>query len=373
MTDMLAAARELTPLLRSRAGQAEQNRDLTDDEVGALRGLGVFRLAAPRAAGGREADPLELIDVVEELGYADGSAGWVAMIGAATSVALGRLDQSLAAEMLTDPDFCLVGVAAPGGRAVAAPGGYRVSGRWPFASGCRHATWLAAGVLVDTGSTPDARIAILPPAELTVHDTWHVSGLKATGSHDLEATDVLVPPDRLFSLTAPPNADGLLYRFPVLSLLALGIGAVALGIARAAIEALSELAGSKRNPATGQWLAEKPATRIALAGAEALRAGGLSYLRSQVAEMTGHTREAAASTTQRAALRLAIMTATRNAARAVDLAYDAGGGSSIRENNPLQRCFRDVHVATQHAMVGSDVEELIGAVLLDPNMPAPRL
>ncbi|MFI7596573.1 acyl-CoA dehydrogenase family protein [Actinoplanes sp. NPDC049681] len=356
--------RALSPAIRTMAPLTEQDRGVPPALIEQLAELGVFRLAAPRDCGGLETEPATLVEIFEELGRADGSTGWCAMIGAATSMALGHLPRNTATDLLRDPRFLIAGVAAPLGRATPVDGGYRVSGRWSFASACHHATWLVGGVVTPAG----ARLAVLDAAEVSIHDTWDVAGLRGTGSHDFSADDVFVPAERTFSLAEPPQQTGPLYAFPALSLLALGIGAVALGIARAAIEDFSEHARAKRSPLTGEPVAAKPGVRVAVAEATALHGSGLAYLLSSV-------RTARTDTAGRAALRLAICTATRNAARAVDLVYNAAGGTAVYDSSPLQRHFRDVHVATQHAMVSGDVTETVGAVLLGlgDTVPTARL
>jgi alkylation response protein AidB-like acyl-CoA dehydrogenase len=359
--------RRLTPEIRALAPRIEQDREVPAQLIDRLCALGVFRLTVPRAVGGLEVEPGDLVEVCEELGRADGSVGWCAMIGAATGIALGYLPRNAAAELLAGPRFLIAGVAAPLGRAVPVDGGLRITGRWAFASACRQATWLVGGVLVADGTQPPyPRLAVMAPGDLTIHDTWDVAGLRGTGSHDIEAVEVFVPDARVFSLAAAPVQPGPLYAFPPLGLLALGIGAVSLGIARAAIADFAELARAKRNPVTGEPIAAKPAVRAAIAEAESLRAAGLAYLRTEVAA-TG------ADADRRARLRLAVLTATRNAARAVDLAYQAAGGSAVYAASPLQRHFRDVHVATQHAMVSTDVLETAGAVLLGESVNTARL
>jgi alkylation response protein AidB-like acyl-CoA dehydrogenase len=221
-------------------------------------------------------------------------------------------------------------------------------------------------MVADGTHPPYPRLAVMAPGDLTIHDTWDVAGLRGTGSHDIEAADVFVPDARVFSLASAPVQPGPLYAFPPLGLLALGIGAVSLGIARAAIADFAELARGKRSPVTGEAIAAKPAGRAAIAEAESLRAAGLAYLRAEVTA-TGVDAD------RRARLRLAVLTATRNAARAVDLVYQAAGGSAVYAASPLQRHFRDVHVATQHAMVSTDVLETAGAVLLGESVNTARL
>jgi len=352
---LLENVRRLTPEIQALAVQIEHDRALPASLVEQLHAAGVFRSVAPRALGGLELAPSELVGVLEELGYADGSVGWCSMIGAVTGVALGYLSEDTAAALLDEPRFLIAGVAAPLGRATPVEGGYRVSGRWPFASGCRDATWLVGGAMLAPGST--VRMMIMKATDVIVHDTWDVAGLRGTGSHDIEAVDVLVPAARTFSLAEAPVQPGAVYAVPPFSVLSFGIAAVALGIARAAITEFAALARRKRSPFTQETIAAKPAVRTALAEAEALRASGLAHLCAEL-------REPGTAVADRARLRLAVATATRNAARAVDLVYNAAGGSAVYSAGPLQRHFRDVHVATQHAMVSTDVVETAGAVLL---------
>ncbi|GAB1692945.1 acyl-CoA dehydrogenase family protein [Krasilnikovia sp. M28-CT-15] len=331
-----------------------------------LADIGVFRLAAPRGVGGLDVGPVSFARVCEELGYADGSVGWVAMIAAATSMTLAFLEPEVAHAMLADRRFMIAGVAAPFGTATPVGGGYRVRGRWPFASGCEHATWLVGGCRV-AGDRPAVRMMIMPAEALTVHDTWDVSGLRGTGSHDIEAGDVFVAEHHSFSLADEPRQESAVSGLPALSILALGIAAVPLGVARRAIEEFTSLARSKRDPVGGQWLAGKSWVRSAVAEAESLRAAGLAYLLGEVSAAGPR------DVTAVARLRLAIATAARNATQAVDLMYEAAGGTSVYASSPLQRHFRDVHAAAQHAMVGPDVRETVGAVLLGEDVNTARL
>ncbi|GAB3863341.1 acyl-CoA dehydrogenase family protein [Dactylosporangium cerinum] len=211
-----------------------------------------------------------------------------------------------------------------------------MSGRWPFASASRQATWLVGDCLLMTGEQPEPLHVILPAADVTVHDTWDAVGLRGTGSHDIEAADVFVPAERAFSLQRPATRPGPLFAFPVPGLLAFGIGAVSLGIARAAVAEFTRLAAGKRNPATGEVLAAKPAARMALAEAESLVGAGRAFLTGEIASVWRRvTAGEEIGAAERARLRLAVAHATRSAARAVDLVYDAAGGSSLLLSSPL--------------------------------------
>ncbi|WP_326562644.1 acyl-CoA dehydrogenase family protein [Micromonospora sp. NBC_01796] len=379
---LIDEVRALSARIAALAPQIEHDRTMPEELVSELAGLGLFRLAAPQKVGGIEADPLTMFEIFEELGRADGSVGWCTMIAGATGFTLGHLDESTATELLTDPRFLVTGVAAPSGRATTVPDGYRVRGRWSFASGSRQATHLVGGCLVydgdelvtGPGGVPQILHVIMPAAEVTVHDNWDVVGLSGTGSHDIEAVDVFVPSAYTFSIFGPAREDRPLYRFPVFGLLSFGIGAVALGIGRAALDEFGRLMGEKRDALTGQPMAGKPMSRVVLAEAEGILGSGRAYLVSEIAECWRLVSAGeVVPVDRRARLRLAVAHAAGSAARAVDLVYHAGGGNSVRLASPLQRCFRDVHVATQHAMVNLDVLETVGGVLLDQPVSTVRL
>jgi indole-3-acetate monooxygenase len=373
---VLSRIAALRPEIEQAARQVERDRALPEHLVTALAATGVLRIAAPEDAGGLQADPVTMLEAFEQLGRADGATGWCAMIAGATSVVLGYLDPAVAREMLDDPRFLIAGVAAPSGRATPVPGGYRVRGRWSFASAARHATHLVGGCVVVDPATPagppQVIHVVLTPDEVTIHDTWEAAGLSGTGSHDFEADDVLVPSARSFSLATQPA--GPLHAFPVLGLLTMGIGAVSLGIAQAALDEFTRLATAKVNPLSGLPLAAKPSARTAFAQATALHAAGRALLLDEARRCWDAAQAGEPGTvTRRAALRLAITTATTMAAQAVGLLYHAGGGSAAYLSSPLQRHFRDVNVATQHALVGPDSLELTGAILLGQDVPTTRL
>jgi alkylation response protein AidB-like acyl-CoA dehydrogenase len=377
--------RELHEPIRALGAQIERDRQLPAELVARLAELGVFRMAAPRSSGGLEQAPAQTFEVFEELARADGSVGWSVMIAAGTSVALGYLGRPVAEELQRDPGFLIAGVAAPMGRAVAVPGGYRVTGRWPFASASRHATALVGGCLLMPGApapaepagappAPQVRHVVLAPADLTIHDTWDATGLSGTGSHDIEACNVFVPEERMFVLFGPPIEDGALYRFPVFGLLSYGIAAVALGIARGAVDELERLVRTKKVLGTDQPLATSQTVRLAVAEAEAALGAGRAFLLGEIAACWDAAQRGAEITlVMRARLRLAVVHATGCAAQAVDASYRAAGGTAVYAASALQRQFRDVHVATQHAMVHSDVAETVGGVLLDQPVNTTRL
>ncbi|MBM7116629.1 acyl-CoA dehydrogenase family protein [Archangium primigenium] len=361
---LLAAARRLAPELARRSEEIEAARRLPADLSQQLAEAGFFRLVVPEAYGGHELHPAHVIDVLEALAWADGSTGWCVMIGALTAMCAAWLPEPVARAIYGVPDMVTGGVAAPLGRAERVEGGYRVTGRWAWASGAPNCRWLTGGAWVTqdgqpvmNGERPVSRIFFFPAEDVTLHDTWHAAGLCGTGSVDLEARDVFVPAERGLSLsTERPRIDRPLYRLPAYGLLAVGIPAVALGIARRALDELRALA----RPA----LAHRPAVHTAVAEAEATLRAARALLHEAVHTAFEATRHQDATPRQRAELRLAYVHATREAARVVDRMYDVAGGAAVHRASPLQRCLRDVHAATQHAMVGQPLRELIGAVLL---------
>jgi indole-3-acetate monooxygenase len=275
------------------------------------------------------------------------------MIGATSGLAAAYLPEAVA-QAIYGPRTVAGGVFAPRGKAVAAEGGVRLTGRWPFASGCRHCDWLMVGALVDK----DVRLFLLPAAEVTIHDTWHVAGLAGTGSNDIEVQDRFVPTERSFSLSSGrPWATGRLYAFPAFGLLALGIAAVAVGIASGAIGDFRQIA-TKRTPTLGRRsLAERGQVQAVLAEATGMVEAARAFLHRAIAQA-----EAPLSVEMRARVRLAATHATRTAAEAVTKLHQHAGGGSLYLDSPLQRRFRDVHAATQHMMVGPATLELVGRV-----------
>ncbi len=372
--DVLAQARAMAPDIAARAAEIEQARRLPADLARRFAAAGFFRMAVPADAGGLEVDPATLFRTIEAVAQADASAGWCVMIGATTGVTAAYLAPDEARVLYGDPLAITGGVFAPMGRATAEADGYRVSGRWQWASGSANCQWLMGGsVLLDDGKPrmlpngmPDARMMIFPAADATLIDSWHVTGLCGTGSGEMEVRDILVPRARSVSLmTDRPTAVGALYAFPVFGLLSLGIAAVTLGNARGAIEDLVELAGGKKPQGSRKTLAERATAQVTLAEAEAALRGARAFFYEAVAEAWDKARgDGVIGVAERAALRLAATHAARTAARVTRDMYDLGGGSSVFLTSSLQRRFRDGHVGTQHLMVSPPTLELAGRVLM---------
>lgn len=368
------SARSLAALARELAPATERERRLPAELVDALAAAGIFSLLIPRSLGGGEVEPQVLVDCVHELARGDAAAAWCVSVATTSGVLAAYLPEDQARAVYSHPARCWGGVFAPKGRAVLHGEQLRVSGRWPFTSGIDHCDWLMGGCVVEEdGETrkrpsgrPDVRLVLFPAAAVERIDTWDTAGLRGTGSHDMVVEDLLVPAARSASVLADaPREPGTLYAFPMFGLLALAIAAVGLGCARGAIDDLRELAGGKVPAMGSRTLAARPDTQARVARAEArLRAA-----RALVAETVGQAwqRTEVAGTVSiedRAALRVAATHAMGESAAVVDEMYALAGGSAIYGSSSLGRRFRDIHVATQHMLVGPSTWELAGRVML---------
>ena len=358
----LAAACALGAEIAPRADEIEAGRRLPRDLARRFAEAGLFSVCVPAQFGGGELSAADVVRVIEAVSRADGAAGWCVMIGATTGMLAASLSEDWAREIYArNPAVVTGGVTAPTGRAQAVEKGHRVTGRWSFASGCQHSDWLVGGTRMGDGDAPETRLMFFPIDEVQIHDTWHASGLRGTGSHDFEVANVFVPDGRSVVLGGHSRVSGALYQFPTLGLLALGVCAVALGIARHAIDEFVALAGGKVPTGSARTLANRPVVQRQVGEAEAALRSARAFVFDSIASAWQIANEGRAlPIPQRAELRLAAANAAWRAAQAVDLVYHAGGGTSVYAASPLQRCFRDVHVATQHIMVAQPIFEIFG-------------
>lgn len=377
--DPLAAIRALAPLITEQAEVSERERRLSEPVIAALRAAGIFRLFVPQSLGGPEADPLLACRVVEALSALDGAVGWCAMIGLGFGQFAGLLAAAPAREVFGSPRTIVAGTFRPNGVARVVPGGYRVTGRWPFASGINHCTWVIGGCRVLDGEqprltargAPELRELFFRPDEVEVLDTWNVTGLRGTGSHDYTVTDVFVPSERGCWFADPPQEGGPLYRLPIIGTFAALIGCVSLGIARHALEAFKELAGVKTPTWSQNTLRGRATAQAQVGEAEGLLRAGRAFLYETVrAAWETVQRGDSLSWEQRGLLWLAGTQAAAQAGQAVELLYKGGGASSIYATLPLDRCLRDIRTAAQHVCVTPTNYELAGQLFLGLEMGA---
>src|SRR3989454_4464883 len=367
----LDAARKLAPQIRACADAIEAARELPRPLFEALADAGLFHLAVPRALGCPELDLPTYIQVIEELGKADASTAWAVNQGAIFATYAARMPRDVARSIWIDtPRGVVANSPAPSATAVVVPGGYRVTGRQGFSTGCRHAAWVAAHAqVVDNGrlrlesdGQPERRYFFVPVAEAELLDTWHVRGMRGTGTHHFAVNDVFVPADRtVLSATAPLLEARPLYQIPRTPLFASGDAAVAVGMARACLDAFFELAGVKTPRAMAGLLRDQPMVQADVGHAEADLRAGRALLTETVRDVWATvSANGMLSMDQRAALRIATTHAIRLAIQVVDTVYNAAGATAVYEGHLLQRAFQDMHVISQHAQSRRVHYELVG-------------
>jgi indole-3-acetate monooxygenase len=386
---LLHAIDGIAGVVQGHADEAERNRRLSRPVVSALADAGLFRMGLPADLGGLEVSPLTFYRAVEAVATLDGSAGWCAFIGASSAFGGAFLSNEAAEEIYgRDSRVITGGSVAPVGRALVRDGGYVVSGRWPYASGCQHSSWLFGACQVIDGDrvrltpagAPEVRLACVPAGSVTIlEDTWDVSGLAGTGSHDFTIDGVYVPEG--YTLPLGPGMlrgkhyQGALYRFPLVGLLRLPTSAVALGIAQGAVQACMRLVQSKPAVIGTGALRDQPLIQARMADAVALVSSGREWLHAALERTWEATARGPVSQHHRAELLLAALNATRRATEAVQSVYTIAGGSANYRRSSLQRSLRDIQAVTQHVGMAPQQYEEAGRMLLglDPLQPLLRL
>jgi len=373
---LLDSVRDLAPSISARSAEIDAGRRLPPDLLAQLKAAGCFRMFVPKSHGGLDVDVPASMEIIETLATADGSTGWVVMIGSETPMFLALLSRKRFDRLYANgPDVIIGGAFAPRGQAEMIDDGYRVSGRWSFASGCQHSDWLFGNcVVTENGKprpglipgTPEARAMMFAPPKAQIIDTWSVNGLRGTGSHDIAVENLVVPSDDSLdiflgqsSVPGPSMAEPLLYA-------ALHIGTVAIGIAQRALTEIVALANTnKRRLYASASLAESPLFQFRLGQADASLRAARNLLRSE-AEAVWNSAVACIpiSIDGRAPVMAAITWAVHTCSAVVDSCYRAGGGSSPYDGSPLQRCMRDIQTLTQHAAVAESWLTTSGAAIL---------
>ncbi len=380
--DVVATTHSFADAIEAAAPGMEAASRMDPQLAADMAGQGLFRQLVPEAYKGLQVHPQAFFDSLAAAAYHDGATGWCLMIGNTTGLLSASLAPEWAQTIYGDhPDDITVGVTAPIGKAESEANGLRVSGRWPFGSGSQVAQWICGGCTIYDNGEPrmgergiaETALAFFPAAEVTIHtDTWDTSGLRGTGSHDIEVCDAKVPEGRWVTLGKRPRVDAPLYRFPTLGLLALGVSAVSIGIAERALDEFVALAGSKTPTGSSRALANRPLAQRDLAVSRAEIASARALTREYIdAAWTQATDSGRLSLETKAQLRLAASNNAWSAVAAVDRLYHAAGGTSIYRKSKLQQCFRDVHVPTQHIMVAQPIYEVVGKVELGMEINQP--
>jgi indole-3-acetate monooxygenase len=378
---VLNAAIGLAEQIRAASDEIEQGRRIPPDIAAAMKDMGVFGMAMPRVWGGPELDPLTQFRVIEALAMAEGSVGWCAMIGCDGGYVTAFLDQDVARSMYPDLRVATGAAATTTGRAERVPGGYRVSGRFPFVSGCHHCEWVWLGCIVvengvprvDGNGVPETRQCLLRLSQCEILDTWHTTGLRGTGSNDVVVRDEFVEEERSFSFQDPEliKRPGPLYAFPFV-FVAKG-SAPALGIARHAIDVMIESAAGKpaRRYTVGDGIEAPKVLRDdvyvqeAMGRAETLLAAARAYYFHVMGDLWATLVEGRQPSDKQIALfTSAYPHVVGVCVDVVQLVYKAAGGSAVYQKGPLDRCLRDVLTMNQHVVGTLRTYEMAGRLLL---------
>jgi alkylation response protein AidB-like acyl-CoA dehydrogenase len=373
---LLADIGDLAPGIAARAAEIEAERRIPPDMVEALRSIGVFRMLVPRSHGGLELDLPAALEIIRALAKVEGSVGWTVAISSGGSIFAPLLTRDTYEEVYRNgPDVIIVGSAQPAGRAEMTADGWRVNGRWPFASGCQQADWMAGLCVMTSGGKPLADEAqsplvrgfVLPARDWLIEDTWYVAGLKGTGSHHIALRDTVVPAANFFDLVSGvPWLPGPQYR-AARQVLPLFHGAVSVGIAEGAVDEVVQLADTGRQQLRAAVPMRESETfhgELGRVAAELRAARALLHVQAE-----SHWQHALAGTLgDEALLTEGTQTATwlaTTCARVADACFALGGGSALYETSPLQRRLRDLHAAAQHAVAQQRNYASAGKLLLD--------
>jgi len=354
-------AEALIPVLRQRASAAEALRRLPDETVRDLVETGLIRATLPHRLGGTEVNYRTMMELVSLLARGCASTSWVTCNYMSCTFLLALWPREAQDEVWDKSlDAILTGTLIfPAGRARRVDGGYRLSGRWPFASGIDHADWnIFAGTEEEDGTL---RMFVLPKSDFTILDTWRAAGLRATGSQDVTVDDAFVPDHRTLRAEDTRNGEspgcavnpGTVYRLPLFAMFFSWVGAVLLGLAEAAVDDYVAATRSRLARYSGQRVADYATVQVKLAEA-LISVDAARRLCLQNCDEAMAIAEAGDLLTmaQRARYRAEGAFAATLCVRAVDLVFTASGGGALYDDNPLSRAFRDVHAGCAHITQG---------------------
>jgi alkylation response protein AidB-like acyl-CoA dehydrogenase len=372
-SEPIADIESLTEDIRAQLGPVDTDRALPGEVIEALRAADLFRLTTSRDLGGREVDAMTFVRAVEAASYIDGSVGWCVMIAGCFTTFTGYLPPAGAQEIFGDPRSIAAGSFRPEGTAEEVDGGYRVSGRWPFASGSSHAQWFISGCRVTRNGEPVItpfgaplfREVLTPRQHVEMIDTWDSTGLRGTASHDYAIRDAFVPHERTMWFQDQPTCDRPLFRLPALAMYSTFIAAVPLGIARHAIDEFQALVTAKTDVWSQSALADKANVQMTLGKAYALVSAGRTYVLDRLTDLWSRVeRRHAPTLADRRELWLASTHAAHCALEAISMLYTTAGASAVYASCALDRCLRDTRTAVQHICTQESNFELAGKQLL---------
>jgi alkylation response protein AidB-like acyl-CoA dehydrogenase len=371
----LRAARQIVPHVGGAADEIERIGKLPPSLVAALHEARLFRLLLPAAVDGEEVEPRSFLEVVEEIAKADGSTAWCLAQTSVCTMFSVLLAADVAQEIFVDRAAVLAMGYGADACAVAVEGGYRVTGKWSFASGGHHATWLASPCIeheadgtprLDGYGKPMPRTVLFPASVAPLQPVWNVLGLKGTGSDAYSVSNLFVPTRYSFNPTDLPLAASHrpLYLFPPNSLWGSGFAAIALGIARGVLDALIDLATQKTPRGATRPMANEVAVQSLIARSEAKLQSARMFLFNAIETSWRCALAGEVNLARRIAIRLAASHAIAEAKGVVDGCYDAAGATAVFAAQPFERRFRDIHAVTQHLHGRGSHFELVGQFML---------
>jgi alkylation response protein AidB-like acyl-CoA dehydrogenase len=371
--DPLEAARGLRDVIWAARAETEANSRLAPSVVGALIDAGLNRLVVPASFGGYEAAAPVILQIYEELGSVEASAAWIVWNNQLGCIAVRHLGEAARAELFSNPRTLFANSTRPSAMAAVVEGGLRFSGRWTLVSGCQLADWiLLIGKLTDGGEprmlrpgVPASRMAFVPRGSFEIEETWNVGGLRGTGSHDVIASGTFAPDALACSFMEPILLDRPLWRMPFRATMSANMGAIALGIARAAIDAFVDLAHSKMPVNALPMLRDRPEIQMIVATAAAELDAARLLLHAAVGDLWAACVEDVplADALHGRAIGAAVH-AKQTAKRVVTSMYEIAGTSALYVDNPIERAHRDVYAVGQHSILGPKFQEDAGRIRL---------
>jgi 3-hydroxy-9,10-secoandrosta-1,3,5(10)-triene-9,17-dione monooxygenase len=381
--ELVHRAAQLVPLIRDKAVWMDENRRMHDEVIETLTDAGLLKMRVPVRYGGFETDMTTLVDVIAEIGRGDGSTSWTLAVWAISTWMVGLFPDEVQDEVFSTPDVRISGILSPGAMAVPVDGGYLLNGKWSFNTGAQQSTWNTNAAVTPT---PDGGVqpvmTLMPISELEIIDDWHTSGLRGSGSITTIAKDVFLPPERVLPMgpvlagqhRSKLNANAAIFKAPFMPTACATVGAVALGLAKAARDAFFErLPGRKITYTSYENQSEAPVTHLDVAEAitKIDETGFHAFRSAELIDTKGPSGEPW-TLEERARVRLDLGAACQRAEEAVGILNSASGGSSIYRDVPIQRIERDVKTLNLHAILHPATNnELYGRIVcgLDSNTP----
>lgn len=366
------ALQVLLGMVSAKARQFSEDQQVDAETVEAMKAAGVYRALVPAQFGGDEKSPVEFLRLLETIAVQDGSAGWVASFGV-SHMYLASLPAKTLEQVYADgPDVVFAGTIFPPIPAVRVEGGYRVTGRWPFGSGSTGASLIGVGIRDESGSASGLpRTAVMRADKVKIVPNWDVIGLRGTGSHDLVVEDVFVPDEWTFVRGAPATIDLPAYRYPPLALAAQVLAVVGLGVARAALDLMGKMAGTRGSITGAPVMAERANVQIALAKGESQWQATRAWFFEVTGQVCAMIQAGQTPTRQQVAMiRMAATQAARTGADVTRLMFEQAGTAGIFNSHPFSRLLQDALVVNQHAFLNEATWQSAGKVLLGLDAPA---